>query len=178
MLGGVTSHLPGTGEGLSPVQVDYAIKAYFGWLGGTVTDASRYAVLPFKEGTFPDTRWEDKLSLGFIKSLPADQSKYVTSFYKNAQQINQAYADMRHYAEIGQADKVQQILEEKGDLIGLEKFYDKTSKSIAKIRKQIHAISNDPTMSGADMKMENDRLKQLIAMLSEQAESTRKAMKR
>ena len=177
-LGNLSSHLPFTGEGLSPVQVDYAIKAYFGWLGGTVTDASKYAVMPFKEGAYPNTNWEDKVSLGFIKSLPADQSKYVTSFYQNSQQINQAYADMRHFAEIGQSDKVQKILEEKGDLIGLEKFYDKTSKSIAKVRKQIHVINNDPDMSGEDKKMENDRLKQIIAMLAEQAETTRKSLKR
>jgi cell division septal protein FtsQ len=84
---------------------------------------------------------------------------------------------MRHYAELGDAEKVQQILEEKGDLIGLEKFYDKTSKSIAKTRKQIHLIMNDDNMSGEDKKEEIDRLKQIIAMAAEQAESNRKSFK-
>jgi len=172
-LGGLSSI--GPGEGLSPVQVDYAIKAYFGWLGGTIAEASHYAVMPFKQGAYPDTKWVDKVSVGFIKSLPANQSKYATAFYENNKEISQAYADMRHYAEIGDSDKVLKILEEKKDKIALSKFYDKTAKSMAKVRLQIRVIMNDTTMSGAAKREEIDRLKEIISMLAQQAEDTRKA---
>jgi hypothetical protein len=174
-LGGLSSI--GPGEGLSPVQMDYAIKAYFGWLGGTVAEASHYAVMPFKQGAYPDTKWVDKVSVGFVKSLPANQSKYATAFYENNKEISQAYADMRHYAEIGDSEKVLKILEEKKDKIELAKFYDKTAKNMAKVRLQIRVIMNDTTMSGADKRMEIDRLKEIISMLAKQAEETRKSMK-
>lgn len=174
-LGGLSSM--GPGEGLSPVQVDYAIKAYFGWLGGTIAETSHYAVMPFKQGAYPDTKWVDKVSVGFIKSLPANQSKYATAFYENNKEISQAYADMRHYAEIGDSDKVLKILEEKKDKIALSKFYDKTAKSMAKVRLQIRVVMNDTTMSGADKRAEIDRLKEIISMLAQQAEDTRKSMK-
>jgi hypothetical protein len=175
-LGGLTSvALPG--EGLSPVQVDYAIKAYFGWLGGTIAETSHYAVMPFKSGAYPDTKWVDKASIGFIKSLPANQSKYATAFYESNKEISQAYADMRHYAEIGDSEKVLKILEEKKDKIQLNKFYDKTAKNMAKVRLQIRVIMNDTTMSGASKREEIDRLKEIISMLAQQAEDTRKAMK-
>jgi hypothetical protein len=174
-LGGLSSM--GPGEGLSPVQVDYAIKAYFGWLGGTIAEASHYAVMPFKQGAYPDTKWVDKVSVGFIKSLPANQSKYATAFYENNKEISQAYADMRHYAEIGDSEKVLKILEEKKDKIQLNKFYDKTAKNMAKVRLQIRVIMNDTTMSGADKRAEIDRLKEIISMLAKQAEETRKSMK-
>jgi len=175
-LGGISKvALPG--EGLSPVQMDYAIKAYFGWLGGFIASSSHYAVMPFKEGAYPDTKMIDKFSAGLIKSLPSNQSKYVTAFYESNKEISQAYADMRHYAEIGESDKVQKILEEKGDKISLAKFYDKTAKNMANIRKQIRLVTNDPTMDGATKREEIDRLKALISMLAEQAEDTRKAMK-
>jgi hypothetical protein len=175
-LGGLSS-IFGEKLSLSPVQVDYAIKAYFGWLGGTATQASVYATLPFRDGAYPDIKVMDKVSQGFIKSLPADQSRYVTSFYENNKEINQAYADMRHYAELGETEKVQKILEEKGDKILLNKMYDKTSKEMANIRAQIRIITNDKTMDGTTKREMIDNMKQILSMLAEQAEATRKSLK-
>lgn len=176
-LGGMSQILPASME-LSPVQADYAIKAYFGWLGGTVSEASHYAVMPFKNGAYPDSKWVDRVSVGFIKSLPSNQSRYVTAFYENNKQISQAYADMRHYAEAGDSAKVQEILEEKKDMILMAKFYDKTSKEMSSVRRQIQVVMNDDSMSGADKRMEIDRLKELISMLAEQAERARKEIKK
>jgi len=175
-LGGLSS-IFGEKLSLSPVQVDYAIKAYFGWLGGTATQASVYATLPFRDGAYPDIKVMDKVSQGFIKSLPSDQSRYVTSFYENNKEINQAYADMRHYAELGETDKVQKILEEKGDKIALNKMYDKTAKEMANVRAQIRVINNDKTMDGTTKREMIDNMKQILSMLAEQAESTRKYLK-
>jgi hypothetical protein len=176
-LGGVLNIVLPESKELSPIQTDYMIKSYFGWLGGTAAAASHYAVMPFKEGSYPDANWQDRVSLGFVKSLPSTQSTYVTAFYENNKAIQQAYADMRHYAEIGDYEKVIQIQEEKGDQIMLEKVYDKTSKEIANVRKQIRVITNDEGMDGESKREEIDRLKELISMLAEQAESLRKSMK-
>jgi hypothetical protein len=175
-LGGMSSIL-GDKASLSPVQVDYAIKAYFGWLGGTATQMSVYAVQPFKDGAYPDLRLMDKASQGFLKSLPTDQSRYVTAFYENNKQISQAYADMRHYAELGDSEKVQKILEKQGDKIALTKLYDKNSKEMAKVRAHMRAISNDPNMDGTTKREMLDRMKLIISDLAEQAESTRKFLK-
>jgi len=177
LLGGIANvALPEKTE-MSPVQVDYAIKAYFGWLGGSASWLSHYATMPFNEGTKPDNKWTDTLSMGFIKDLPANQSRYVTSFYDNAKEIGQAYADMRHYAELGDSEKVQQILEKQGDKIALAKFYDKTAKEMAKVRSAIQAITNDKTIPGDQKREEIDRLKTLISLISKQAEDVRKQMK-
>jgi hypothetical protein len=169
--------LPEAAE-MSPVQADYAIKSYFGWLGGTIAATSHYAVMPFSKGAYPDHNWQETMSLGFIKSLPATQSQYVTAFYENNKQISQAYADMRHYAELGQSEKVQEILEEKGDKIAMEKFYDKTAKDMSKIRKAIQVVTRDETMTGAQKKEEIDRLKLIIDELAEQAETARKSIRK
>jgi hypothetical protein len=168
--------LPEKGE-LSPIQVDYAIKGYFGWLGGTIASTSMYAVAPFKDGEYPDTKWMDKASLGFVKSLPSNMSQYTTAFYENNKQIQQAFADMRHYAEIGEMDKVQQIYEEKGDKIALQKLYTQTSKQMANIRKQIQIVTADTGMDGATKREQIDQMKELISMLAKQAEDARKSFK-
>jgi hypothetical protein len=162
---------------LSPVQMDYAIKGYLGWLGGTAATTSMYAIAPFKEGEYPDTKWMDKASLGLVKSLPANQSQYTTAFYENNKQIQQAFADMRHYSEIGEMDKVQEIMEEKGDKIALQKMYTQTSKQMANIRKQISVVTNDVNLDGATKREQIDQMKELISMLAKQAEDVRKSMK-
>lgn len=162
---------------LSPVQIDYAIKGYFGWLGGLASTTSTYAVMPFREGAYPDTKWIDRASLGLARDLPSNQARYVTAFYENGKEINQAYADMRHYAEVGDAEKVKKIIEEKGDKIALAKFYDKTAKNMSEIRKQIRVIMADTTMDGAAKREEIDRMKMIIAELAKQAEEARKSFK-
>jgi len=162
---------------LSPIQMDYAIKGYFGWLGGTVASTSMYAVAPFREGEYPDTKWMDKASLGFVKGLPSNMSQYTTSFYENNKQIQQAFADMRHYTEIGEMDKVQQIYEDKGDKIALQKLYTQTSKQMANIRKQISIVTNDKSMDGTTKSEQIDQMKELISMLAKQAEDMRKSYK-
>ena len=158
---------------VSPVQTEYAIKAYLGWLGGTAEFLSHYAVMPFSKGTAPNQDFSEIASMGFVKSLPSTQSKYMTSFYQNSKEIGQAYADMRHYAEIGEMEKVDKIIAEKGDLIALNKSYDRAAKQMAKIRKAISAIRNDEDMSGADKKAEIDRLKMINNEIAESVERTR-----
>jgi len=169
--------LPESAE-LSPVQADYSIKGYFGWLGGTASWLSHYAVMPFSKSAYPDNNWTETMSAGFIKSLPATQSKYVTAFYENNKEISQAYADMRHFAQLGQADKVQEILAEKGDKIAMAKFYDNASKDMAKMRQVIIAIRNDENMTGAQKKEETDRIKILIGELAKQMEEARIEVKK
>ena len=175
-LGGVTSLFPEKFQ-LSPVQMDYMLKGYFGWLGAMASATSTYAVMPFKEGEYPDARWLDRASLGLARELPAPQSAYVTNFYNSAKEISQAYADMRHYREVGDAEKVQEILEKQGDKIALAKFYDKTSKNIANVRKQIQLITNDKTMDGAAKREAIDRMKLIMSDLAKSAEEVRKSMK-
>jgi len=163
---------------VSPVQADYAIKGYLGWMGGTASWLSHYAVQPFSKSAYPDNNWTETLSAQFIKSLPATQSKYVTAFYENNKQIAQAYADMRHFAQLGEADKVQEILKEKGDKIAMAKFYDNAAKDMAEMRKAILAIRNDENMSGAQKKEEIDRMKVIIGEIARQMEEARLEVKK
>jgi hypothetical protein len=174
---GTNVFLPESAE-ISPVQTDYAIKAYFGWLGGTASWLSHYAVQPFSKSAYPDNNWTDTMSMGFIKSLPTTQSKYVTAFYQNNKEIAQAYADMRHFAQLGEADKVQEILKEKGDKIAMAKFYDNASKDMSKMRQAIQAIRNDENMSGAQKKEEIDRMKIIIGEIAKQMEDARIMVKK
>jgi hypothetical protein len=165
-------------EGLSPVQVDFALKAYLGWAGSTAASVSDKAVQPWSEVEKPGKPLVDTLGMGFIKTMPETQSKYVTAFYENNQRINQAFADMKRYAETGQMEKVADVLKEKGDLIALQKVYDKTAKQLAEYRKYIQIIARDPKMSKADKEAEIARAKIVISEMTRLAEETRVSLKK
>jgi hypothetical protein len=163
-------------QGFSPIQVDYAIKAYFGWLGATATSTADLAVEPFQEGTKVHPPIVDTLAMGFIKTEPETQSKYMTQFYQNNANLQSALADMRHYAELGDSAKVQEIIEEKGKDIALAKVYDKTSKQFSELRKQSRFIENSKDIPADEKRAEMVRLKILMSDMAAQIETMRKQL--
>jgi hypothetical protein len=165
-------------QGISPIQIDYAIKAYFGWLGATAAATADLAVEPFQEGTKVRPPIIDIAAMGFIKTEPQTQSKYMTQFYQNNANLQSAAADMRHYAELGDAEKVQKIYEERGDDIALAKLYDKTSKQFALLRKQSRLIENNPDIPTEEKRAEMNRLRILMSTMAEQVEDMRKQLKK
>jgi hypothetical protein len=165
-------------QGISPVQVDYAIKAYLGWLGATAAATADLAVEPFQEGTKVHKPIIDTVAMGFIKTEPETRSKYMTQFYQNNANLQSALADMRHYAELGDSDKVQQIYEERGQDIALAKVYDKTSKQFAELRKQSRLIENMPNIPAEEKRAEMNRIKILMSDMAEQIETMRKQLKK
>ena len=165
-------------EGFSPVQMDYGIKAYFGWLGATAASTADLAVEPFTEGTKVRKPVIDTLAMGFVKTMPETQSKYMTQFYTNNARIQSALADMRHYAEMGESEKVEQIFAEKGNDIMMAKMYDKTSKNLAELRKQSRMIEQAKDIPVDDKRAEMNRLKIMMSDLAAQVEEMRKELKK
>lgn len=165
-------------QGLSPIQIDYAIKAYLGWAGATAVSVADEAVEPFTEGTKVRPPIMDRLAMGFVKTEPETASKFMTDFYTNNARIQSALADMRHYAELGDAEKVGKILTEQGDDIALAKLYDKTSKQLAELRKQMRLIENNKDIPTEDKRLEMNRLRILMSKITEQAETLRKDLKK
>jgi hypothetical protein len=162
-------------QGISPIQMDYFIKSYFGWMGATIASTADLAVEPFREGTRVRKPVIDTVAMGFIKTEPELQSKYMTQFYENNAKLQSALADMRHYAELGDMEKVTKIMEEKGDKIALSKVYDKATKQLAELRKQSRIIENSKDLSTEDKRAEMNRLKILMSDIARQMEDIRKS---
>jgi hypothetical protein len=162
-------------QGISPIQMDYFIKSYLGWMGATAASTADLAVEPFREGTRVRKPVIDTLAMGFIKTEPETQSKYMTQFYENNAKLQSALADMRHYAELGDMEKVTKIMEEKGDKIALSKIYDKATKQLAELRKQSRIIENSKDISTEDKRAEMNRLKILMSDIARQMEDIRKS---
>jgi hypothetical protein len=164
---------------MSPIQYDYLLRGYLGWLGTVIQTTSNLAVAPFKEGESPDKRIDDLLVIGnYVKSLPANQSRFVSSFYENAQQIATATADMKSFIAAGNMEKAIEVADEKRDLIALSKMFTHVQDKMSTISKQIKRVTNDPEMPGDQKRLEIDRLSQLRIEYAKRAEEARIARRR
>jgi hypothetical protein len=91
---------------LSPKQVDHLMRGYFGWVGASIASVTDYALRPAMDrGERPSRRD----GVGFIQELPAGSSRYVTAFYEQAKDIEQAYAAYRQAVREGDTDKAREI---------------------------------------------------------------------
>jgi hypothetical protein len=164
---------------LSPIQYDYLLRGYLGWVGTVIQTASNIAASPFREGEAPDRKIDDLLVIGnYVKSLPQNQSRYVTSFYENAKQMALVTADYNAFRAAGQAEKAAELAETKGDLIAMNRLYTRVSDRMSEISKRIKMIDDDKEMPGEQKRVEMDRLAQLRIELAKAAEETRIKAKR
>lgn len=125
---------------LSPAQIDHLVQGYFGWLGTHAVMTADFAVRPLMGlPEKPTRRWpSDYFVVGrFARTLPEEQSKYLTKFYEQAKDVQEAMADIRHFQSIGLQDKVKAIREDKKDVLQLADRYTETAKEIAELNKEI-----------------------------------------
>lgn len=160
---------------LSAIQYDYMIKGYLGWVGTGIQTASNAMATPFKDGS--SSRYEridDFLVVGnYVKTVPQAQSRYVTSFYENAKDIATASADVSHFLNAGQFDKARDIYQEKSDKLALAKLYTKGTNMLSSISDQIKMVEDDKTMSGAEKRLEIERLQQVRIQIAKSVEDVR-----
>ena len=157
--------------GPSPVQIDYLARGYFGWLGGLVGSTAARAL-------------EDKPSkplldaIGIAQTEPEVNSKYITDFYKSNAKIQTNFADMKRYAEQGNTEKLSEIMQEKGNLIGLQKLYSQTVNQMAQQRKYIQYISDKKDIPRDERQKMINVQKEIMSKMAENAENIRKSLKK
>jgi hypothetical protein len=165
---------------LSAIQYDYMIKGYLGWVGSVIQTSSNMMAAPFKDGA--SSRYEridDFLVVGnFVKTVPQAQSRYVTSFYENSKDIATASADVSHFLNSGQFDKANEIYKEKSDKLALAKLYTKGTNMMSSISNQIKMVEDDKAMSGAEKRLEIERLQQVRIQIAKSVEDMRVGSKK
>jgi hypothetical protein len=159
----------------SAIQYDYLLKGYLGWVGAGIQTASNMMAAPFKDGASPRyERIDDFLVVGnYVKNVPQAQSRYVTSFYDNAKDIATAASDVSHFLNAGQLERANELFTEKQDKLALVKLYNKGTNMMSGISSQIRMIEDDKEMTGAEKRLEIERLQQIRIDIAKQVEEIR-----
>lgn len=156
----------GNVTGVSPVQVDHMIRAYFGWLGTHAAITVDLMAQPFLDGEKPARKIGDVFVLGdFVKDLPANRSRYVEEFYKQAKTVHEVMGDLRRAREVHDLERVKEILEDKGAKVALASLYNAAERRLGEISREIRMVQ----ATGRSAEEKRLRLDQLTAMRHELA---------
>jgi len=161
---------------LSPIQIDYAVRGYLGWVGSVMQSTSTLAVSPLKAGESADMKIDDYPIIGtYLKSLPPSQSKYITAFYDHSKEVTTAVADYKMLSDAHRADEAFKFAEENGDKLQLAKIYSSTTAALSKVSGRIKMVQAAEDWTGAEKRTEIDRLNAMRTSLAKRAEDMRMA---
>lgn len=137
---------------LSPKQADSLLRAYFGWFGTVAQTVSDYAIRPMMDrGERPAMQMRDVFLLGnFAETLPTGSSRYVTTLYEQAKEIEQAYASYHAALKAGDTDKALAILESEGPKIRSFQQVVHIKRAESQINAQIRRIEESRELSAEE----------------------------
>lgn len=166
----------GEGAVLSPAQIDYLARGYFGWLGAAVMQGTGEIARWNSPVTAPSPRLQDYPVIGsFVRGMPSTQSRYVSDFYRSATEIQQLYSDLKFYQKLGQIDKARELLTEHGTELRLHSLYSKATREIGGLNQQLRRVEASTQLTPDRKRELIDSLSMRKAMLAQRVEVMRRS---
>lgn len=155
---------------LSPKQVDFLLRGYFGWFGTVAQTVSDYAVAPFSErGERPALRMKDVFLLGnFAEGLPSGSSRYVTTLYEQAREIELTYNSYRAALRAGDTERAEEIALTEADKLRAYRAVERIKRAEGYLTGAMRRIQEDKTMSAAEKRQRLDELEARREMVARQ----------
>jgi hypothetical protein len=149
-------------SGLSPKQIDFLLRGYFGWVGTTAAQLGDRALRPAMDrGERPAMELRDAFVAGnFVESLPSGSSRYVTQLYDRAREVDQAYASYRDALKRGDTEKAAQIREEEGGNLLARRRVTHAKEQLAKINQQARMVEASRTLSADEKRVRLDEIEE------------------
>lgn len=137
-------------SGLSPKQVDFLLRGYFGWLATVSTSATDAIARPMLDrGERPAMRLRDTFVAGnFVEELPTGSSRYVTTMYEQAKDVEQAWASYQAAIKSGDVELARSIQEEEGPKLRNRMAINAAKQQMAELGQRAKKIDGDRLLSG------------------------------
>ena len=164
---------------LSPADIDHLVYGYLGWLGGFTLLWSDFALRgltgqPSRPAWKPENYMEAVGLRGFVTGLPQRQSRWVTQFYEQASEVQQAAAAVKHYERLGDRATADKLRARDAELIKLAPAYGKAQRSMTEINRQIRAIEAS-ALSPVEKRLRLQRLYDVRNRIAKRLEVSREA---
>lgn len=136
-------------SGLSPKQVDFLLRGYFGWLATVSTSATDAIARPMLDrGERPAMRLRDTFVAGnFVEELPTGSSRYVTTMYEQAKDVEQAWASYQAAIKSGDVELARSIQEEEGAKLRNRMAINAAKEQMAELGQRAKKIDGDRLLS-------------------------------
>lgn len=147
-------------SGLSPKQVDFLLRGYFGWPATVSTTATDTIARPMLDrGERPSMRLRDTFLAGnFVEELPTGSSRYVTTMYEQAKGVEQAWASHQAAIKSGDIELARSIQEEEGPKLRNRMAINAAKQQMAELGQRAKKIEGDRLMTG---EIKRERLTQI-----------------
>ena len=160
------------GNFLSPVQIDHVLKGYFAWLGSFIIGTAETIAQPRAlagEPTQPAGDLWKTVTGNMISELPADQSRYVSHMYEQAEVLERAMGTYRMLAKTGKTDEAATFLEANRDKLMKYRKVEHVKAAETKLNERIRIIERSA--------MEPDAKKAAIAAINAQKDQVARLVK-
>jgi hypothetical protein len=151
---------------LAPIQLDYLVNGYFGWLGSHVVNladltvrgadqaqAAFRGVAPV-EPVRPNTDLWNQATGGMISTSTTPQSRYIDMLYQQAEGISRTYATYLDLIARGRVDDARAFSAANKDQIAKHELVDKVTEVEQMANRQIKRVGESPTLGAEQKRLE------------------------
>lgn len=159
---GLEAVLPGEGKGISPVQVDYLVDGYLGWVGSSAMALTDMILRPATgEPEAPDTSVDRyPIMKRFVRRGEVKNPKQMTVFYDTMDMLNQINAHYRELLRTGDTIGAAELASKNKEKLKLRRIYNKASRMMAKYRRKEKLVTNS-NLPGAEKRIQLDAIRVL-----------------
>ena len=146
---------------LSPVQIEYMVKGYLGWIGAmTLGTIDNIFMEPITGApTDPTRRIDDYPAVGrFVRSNPSRNTKYATLFYEQLKEMNTAYSDVQNYRKLKEFKKAKESRQKNRDKLRWRSYFNSVQKDISGITRRMKLIQLNKQMTASEKRTQLDIL--------------------
>jgi hypothetical protein len=172
LIGKGTGSIPVLGEYLSPVQLEYLVRGYFGSLPLALASVTNPAI---STGEAPEGRGIVSSTTPVIGSLfqPLDANGMINRAYKDMESIQRTKATYNKLVEDGNEKGISKLLDAEADKLNLAPLAGAFRSRMGNLAKEERRIKSDPNMSAAEKRELLDMIKEEKIGLSKELISAR-----
>jgi len=172
LIGKGTGSIPVLGEYLSPVQLEYLVRGYFGSLPLALASVTNPAI---STGEAPEGRGIVSSTTPVIGSLfqPLDANGMINRAYKDMESIQRTKATYNKLVEDGNEKGISKLLDAEADKLNLAPLAGAFRSRMGNLAKEERRIRSDPNMSAAEKRELLDMIKEEKIGLSKELISAR-----
>ena len=136
-------------DALSPVQIDHLLRGYFGWLGTFAVGAADMIARPVTNQPTQATQdiWK-KVTGGIASQLEDAPSRYVSSVYEQAKELEQAYGTWRALQKSGKPEEAAAFFSDNYEEIARYRSVMQVKTQEGKLNERIRQIERSTEMDG------------------------------
>lgn len=149
---------------MSPMQADYLIKGYLGWVGGTAMMITDGGIDLLTENDKPSTHWDDYFIVkAFMqRGGGATSTRIGQVMYDIRTEANMAYKTIKDYRAIGEYEKAAEYASNHSDALAMRKAVNRTAKKLTKYRTKIKLVYANKNLTADEKQVYIDRYNDLI----------------